>query len=255
MSLVFIAANKYTRNAVTASGGFFLDCTVSIQHNFENAVTEYAVEEGVAISDHVQVKNNRFTVNGVYQRKSPLNKFNNDLLPFEDRVQQAYNFLKRIRDTGETITLVSKFEVYENCVVESFNFDSNVANESVLEFSISFVQIRFASTESVNIVDVTRVTPPKQDDAAVTTDEGKKQTFATCTKALELFWEGHPDYSAGNIIYRNLKDKQEAATKARNERFVAKEKRLTEIRQFNQARQQEIDKRYRELEKKLLGGG
>lgn len=206
MSLVFIAANKYTRNAVTASGGFFLDCTVSIQHNFENAVTEYAVEEGVAISDHVQVKNNRFTVNGVYQRKSPLNKFNNDLLPFEDRVQQAYNFLKRIRDTGETITLVSKFEVYENCVVESFNFDSNVANESVLEFSISFVQIRFASTESVNIIDVTRVTPPKQDDAAVTTDEGKQQTQSTDKNGFKLYLTSNPVYAFSYITYKSLTD-------------------------------------------------
>lgn len=249
MSLVFIAANKYTRNAVTASGGFFLDCTVSIQHNFENAVTEYAVEEGVAISDHVQVKNNRFTVNGVYQRKSPLNKFNNDLLPFEDRVQQAYNFLKRIRDTGETITLVSKFEVYENCVVESFNFDSNVANESVLEFSISFVQIRFASTESVNIIDVTRVTPPKQDDAAVTTDEGKQQTESVTRGWIKPFLSYNSDYALGAVEFKYTSEtgptfKLISGSEARLKKEAERKAQLDAIK-----------KQYTKLQDSLIGGG
>lgn len=176
MSITFIVANKFAAgNTEIAGEKYFADCTVSISHDFSNSVTEHPVETGVSFSDHVQLKNNRFSVSGIFGQYG-LNDYQADTLTRgSERIQQAYKFLRRLRDDRLTFTLVSKYETYPDCVVESLTIPVNADGSNSLYFDMSIVQIRKATTESVNLV-ISNVIDSKKDGASGTTNGGKKST-------------------------------------------------------------------------------
>ena len=175
--ITFIVANKRSNSSVDGVAGskYFTDCTVDIQHEFANTVTEHPVETGESFSDHVQRRNNRFTVNGVFS-EIPLRGYQGDTLPIQERVKAAYDFLKRLRDERLKFTLVSKYESYQDCVVENLSIPTTAENSSSLFFTLSIVQIRTAKTTLVNIVQVDNVRDDKKDDASKNGSSGKKNT-------------------------------------------------------------------------------
>lgn len=177
MSITFIVANKFAAgNTEIAGEKYFADCTVNISHDFSNSVTEHPVETGVSFSDHVQLKNNRFSVSGIFGQYG-LNDYQADTLTRgSERIQQAYKFLRRLRDERLTFTLVSKYETYSDCVVESLNIPVNAEGSNSLYFDMSVVQIRKATTESVNLVVNPKSVIDAKKDAASSTANGGKQS-------------------------------------------------------------------------------
>lgn len=186
MSIVFVVANKNKNAGVEVVGSkFFTDSTISISHSFQNSVTEHPVEQGVSFSDHVQIKNNRFTVSGVFGDFS-LNRYAGDNLTFGiGRVQEAYDFLKKLRDNKTTFTLVSKYDTYPNCVIESLELPIDAQSTSSLYFNIGVVQIRTAKTELVNLVKIENVVESKKDDASGQSNGGKKSNAPAGSSTLD----------------------------------------------------------------------
>ncbi len=190
MSVTFIVANKFAAgNTEIAGEKYFTDCTVSISHNFSNSVTEHPVETGVSFSDHIQVQNNKFTVSGIFGQYG-LNDYQADTLSRGlERIQQAYKFLRRLRDERLTFTLVSKYETYSDCVIESLSIPVSVESSNSLYFDINVIQIRKANTESVNlVVNPKSVADAKKDAASGTTNGGKSGSKETTKlEALSQF--------------------------------------------------------------------
>lgn len=184
--ITFIVANKFKAGVSEIAGEkYFADCTVSISHDFSNTVTEHPVETGVSFSDHVQLKNNRFTVSGIFGQYG-INDFQADTLTrTADRIPQAYSFLRKLRDERLTFTLVSKYETYSDCVVESLSIPANPESSNSLYFDITIVQIRKATTETVNLISAVRVVDGKKDAASSTTNGGKT-TSGTPSVAASL---------------------------------------------------------------------
>lgn len=179
MSFTIIVANKLANSGVgetIAGDKVFTDCTVSISHTFANSVTEHPVETGVSFSDHVQNQNNRFSVTGIFSNVQ-LTKYAGDQLPyFNERVKAAYTFLKQLRDSRQSFTLVSMYDSYPDCVIESLDIPVSVESATSLYFTMNVVQIRRASTELTNIVQVDNVADFKKDDAAKGSNSGKGQS-------------------------------------------------------------------------------
>lgn len=197
--ITFIVANKFKAGVSEIAGEkYFADCTVSISHDFANTVTEHPVETGVSFSDHVQLKNNRFTVSGIFGQYG-INDFQADTLTrTADRIPQAYAFLRKLRDERVTFTLVSKYETYYDCVVESLSIPANPESSNSLYFDLTIVQIRKATTETVNLISATRVIDGKKDAASSTENGGKKPSgifvrtvdaAASSPDALSSFWD------------------------------------------------------------------
>lgn len=187
MSVTFIVANKFAAgNTEIAGEKYFTDCTVSISHNFSNSVTEHPVETGVSFSDHIQVQNNKFTVSGIFGQYG-LNDYQADTLSRGlERIQQAYKFLRRLRDERLTFTLVSKYETYPDCVIESLNIPVSVESSNSLYFDINVIQIRKANTESVNLVINPKSVAAAKKDAASGTANGGKSGNKETTKLEAL---------------------------------------------------------------------
>jgi ribosome-associated toxin RatA of RatAB toxin-antitoxin module len=156
MSVVFIAMNKKATYNLPDSVLLFPDCTTSLDHTFENDVTEHAVELSGSFTDHVQVKNNQFSISGVYS-ENPFNKNVSDSIPFADRLQQAYNFLLDLRNSRRLFTVVSKYASYPNCVIKRLSIPISPDTGNQLVFNMDVTQVRIATSENIRIANVENI--------------------------------------------------------------------------------------------------
>lgn len=172
--VVFITAKKKANKGFEADVKGFTDCTTSISHTFANDISELPIENGESVTDHIQKKNNKFTVEGRYDRFS-LSPYDEDVVGQEDRLNKAYNFLLGLRDDRTVFTLITNLDVYENCAVASLTFNTTPETSGTLSFSMEVTQIRSAKVERVTIVQVAKVTEEKKLDAAANISTGKKK--------------------------------------------------------------------------------
>lgn len=192
--LVFIVANKrsFTGNDATASvagrTALFPDCTVSISHKWDNDVTEHPIERGAAVSDHVSQKNAVFEISGIFNQYS-LQKYNGNVVETGQKIQDAYDYLLTLRNTGVPFTLVSKYSTYNDCVVKSLEIPvAPTDGNNTLIFSMTAHQIRQVSSEQVRIAQIENVSIPYQDTASSKTSEGSKQKQPERIEVVQGDW-------------------------------------------------------------------
>jgi hypothetical protein len=105
-----------------------------------------------------------------------------------NRCYDAYSELSRIREEGESITVVTAFANETNMVIESIevsDINSALDTEGVLRvnsisISITAVQITVVSTESVEVEPL-----PKTNNGKAKSDKGKKSTSETTGAASD----------------------------------------------------------------------
>jgi hypothetical protein len=182
-----IVANKKNQSG-EAGIKYYPDCTTSISHNFTNEVTEYPVENGVSISDHVQAKNKTFSFSAIYNQHN-LNVWLDDKVSREDRINDAYQNLLSLYNSKAVFTFVSRYDSYDNCVITNLTIPVAPDDGNTLMFTAEIKQLRTASTEQVTLVQVDNVITSKKDDATSSSSSGKKKTersaLEALTKALE----------------------------------------------------------------------
>lgn len=191
-SIVFIVANKKKGGASVEGMKYFPDCTVSISHTFDNDVTEHAVEQGGQFSDHVQVKNNMFSVSGIYNAKG-IDIYAGDTIGQQSRVEDAYSFLKSLRDDKKLFTLISKYDSYNNCTIKSLRFPVAPTDGNTLIFEMDVTQIRPAKVDVVTLVATTLIADSKKDDASKVTNSGKSTTNTVTGEDLQSIFAGIDD--------------------------------------------------------------
>ena len=101
------------------------DAVPSIGIKRQAEVTSYPVESGAEVSDHVQIKNNTFKLSGVIT-ETPV-RLEKDLLYSAGvngtRISQAIQYLDKIFDSRQPITLVTEHKVYENVILSGISYD------------------------------------------------------------------------------------------------------------------------------------
>ena len=115
-------------------------------------ITSYPVESGAEVSDHVQIKNNTFKLSGIIT-ETPV-RLEKDLLYSAGvngtRISQAIQYLDKIFDSRQPITLVTEHKVYENVILSGISYDYK--SEFAMQFDLEFEQIRLVSTATVNVI-------------------------------------------------------------------------------------------------------
>ncbi|HDX9118484.1 hypothetical protein UXO19_21795 [Enterobacter hormaechei] len=115
-------------------------------------ITSYPVESGAEVSDHVQIKNNTFKLSGVIT-ETPV-RLEKDLLYSAGvngtRISQAIQYLDKIFDSRQPITLVTEHKVYENVILSGISYDYK--SEFAMQFDLEFEQVRLVSTATVNVI-------------------------------------------------------------------------------------------------------
>ncbi|ENZ8140832.1 phage baseplate protein [Klebsiella aerogenes] len=115
-------------------------------------ITSYPVESGAEVSDHVQIKNNTFKLSGIIT-ETPV-RLEKDLLYSAGvngtRISQAIEYLDKIFDGRQPITLVTEHKVFENVILSGISYDYK--SEFAMQFDLEFEQIRLVSKAEVNVI-------------------------------------------------------------------------------------------------------
>lgn len=172
-----------------------LDATISTNINLRNKVTSHPVEDRASISDHAFNENVQIEVVAVATNtpvpskvKTDNNILTNTGSEFDpSRVKRAYDILRRWYKERTPITLVSDVESFQNCVITDLKVPRSVEWANAVQFSISFEQIRVASTRQALLL----VAEPQRAESTPETKEQGKQVQINTT-AFGLIGGGGP---------------------------------------------------------------
>lgn len=125
--------------------GIFLDATVSEDHHYVSRATQFPLENGSVITDHVINDPDTLSLSGIVS-DTPLSF----LSPF-NRSIDAYNRLVRIHDLKERVTVVTGIKIYENMIMTSLSVPRNVETGQSLNFVMEFQRILVDGAVQLNL--------------------------------------------------------------------------------------------------------
>lgn len=142
MVLSLLFGRKYAQSNI---GGIFLDATLSEDHQYNSRVTNYPVEDGRIISDHIINEPETLQITGIVS-DTPLSI----LAPF-NRSVDAFNRLVRIHTNKERITVVTGIKVYTDMVMTSLQVPRNLTTGQSLTFVIDLQKIFLETSVRLNL--------------------------------------------------------------------------------------------------------
>jgi hypothetical protein len=141
MVLSILYGQKY---AETQVGTVTFDSAVSETHRFSSTVTQYPVENGTIVSDHILKKPDSIILSGVVT-DSPLNIFS-----FYNRSIDAFNRLVQLHEKREVFTVVTGIKIYNNMTITSLNVPRALKTGQSLKFDIELQRIIYSSNPQYN---------------------------------------------------------------------------------------------------------
>lgn len=137
MVLSLLFGKKYARTDVA---GVVIDAVLSEDHFYNSRVTNYPVEDGRIISDHIINEPETLQITGVVS-DTPLSF----LAPF-NRSINAFQRLVEIHNRKELITVVTGIKVYVNMAITSLQVPRNVQSGQSLTFTMDFQKVNLDSS-------------------------------------------------------------------------------------------------------------
>ena len=120
----------------------------------EADVTSFPVESGSDVSDHVQIKNNRFKLSGIIT-ETPIRLMRDQLYSAGvngARISQAIEYLDQIFESRQPIVLLTEHRTFENVILQGYSYDYK--SEFAMQFDLEFEQIRLVSKATTNAIAV-----------------------------------------------------------------------------------------------------
>jgi len=129
------------------------DLVLSEDHTLPNEVTVYNIEDGSIITDNIRLALRTgslvgFVTNFSVRRATSL--FSNYPFP-KNRAQEAFDALKRIRDSRQLVTLVTNLEIYNDVAITGISAGRSSDDGESQSFSISFQEARVVQLRTVAI--------------------------------------------------------------------------------------------------------
>ena len=131
----------------TMIGALQLDALISEQTSLSNGVTQYAVEEGAPVSDHISSEAEKLTIEGVVTGAS-VSLFG---VHGRSKMIEAKEALRVINEQRQPITVITGLDVYPNFAMESCDISRSADDGEKLHISISLTKIRKAKTREADI--------------------------------------------------------------------------------------------------------
>src|SRR5438132_10006682 len=155
-----------------------LDAAIAEMHSGANEITDHPVEDGADITDHVRVKPDTVTIEGIISNTPVVAssaRFEGGLETSEQngvlvvsgvgadtldeaRADSAYQQLLKIKEDRLPVVIITSLRQYERMVLERLNVPRDARTGSALRFSATFRQVRTVASERV------KVTLPKARD-------------------------------------------------------------------------------------------
>lgn len=137
-------------------GGLFFDAWLRLQHTSSLTITQHPVESGAAITDHSFSNPLRFSFEiGVSDCAT-------SVIPGpyagSSRSIRAFNALRAKQDTRQLLKLVTKYNTFENILIESMDVFDDFTTKNALKATVNLVQVIFVNTLSVLVSATPQVT-------------------------------------------------------------------------------------------------
>lgn len=132
MVLSLLFGKKYEKGNV---GGVELDVTLRETHSYTSRVTNYPIEEGSTLSDHIINEPTIVVLEGTVT-DTPL-----AILPFFNRSIDAFNRLIEIHQKRESIIVVTGLKKYPNMVITNLDIPRDIRTGQSLTFTIELKEI------------------------------------------------------------------------------------------------------------------
>lgn len=153
----------------TASiAGLNLDASVKEEHGAELDVTEFPVEQGVAITDHARPKPRELTIEGVVSN-TPINTTQTrsatttagtivqttnqtvDVRGQPGYAEGAYQILLDLYTNPQLVTVVTQLETYTDMVMVSLKVPRDAQVGDVLKFTAKFRNVRLVTNSTTMV--------------------------------------------------------------------------------------------------------
>lgn len=170
-----------------------LDASLNEVHTMPSKVTQFPIETGATITDHVTNEPVKVSITGFVS--------NNPILPSDQRAQidlgnlppplrraQAALFdLKRIRGKRLPVSIVTGLDNYSDMVMSTLTINRNSSVGDALEFTAEFVQVQFVSSASIpaSFLNSSVKHNAKSVDAGKRTPKGATGSFAQKSSILK----------------------------------------------------------------------
>ena len=140
-TLFFKANRKYSVGTIT------LDLLLSENHNFSSTITQFNIEDGADITDHI--RRNIFQ-GGLTGRVSNFSLTQEGLLV--NRAQEAYDALKQIWQEGQLIDISIIYDIFQNVGISNIGIPRSPGLGEAIEFDISFQEVNIVQLQEILIV-------------------------------------------------------------------------------------------------------
>lgn len=137
-SLLF---GKRAKGSITigSDGSISIDCRTSEKHSFSSKTTDYPVENGSSMTDHVIANPYQIGVDGIVSN-TPLDETESFTGNGTRRSDEAYELLVNAVDNGTSVVLSTSLAVYIG-IITQFDSTKDVSSGEGLPFSITFREV------------------------------------------------------------------------------------------------------------------
>lgn len=130
-----------------------LDARVSSTYRFASEITEYPVESGATVTDHVHQRPTEITIEGMVS-DSPVNELptylglrgDNETRPAALRSQSAFDTLFLVQKNAIPLTVVTEYMTFDDMIIESLEIPKSPDRGEAIWFSLTLKKITTVDT-------------------------------------------------------------------------------------------------------------
>ncbi len=182
---IFLTPTDVLVDEGTRAPTFTMDMVSEFKPTFPSQLTKYRLSDKSQITNH-RVRNNATFVLSGYVSSRPLLKYENNLVGYDnlqERPVLAYSLVKKWEKLGTELTIVNKFDVYNNCIITNLSPIQSSGGDILINFQLE--QARRVSYKRVNLVQYMQ--PSKQKDASPSHRESTKSKDVTNSRHIDKY--------------------------------------------------------------------
>lgn len=135
------------------------DALLDEQAEFKSDVTQYEVEEGSPVSDHIRNLSDEIRFTGIISNAWLYAETSGDTgqsggadgNEVAERLQPVFDKLRKLHTDKQTVSVYTRFATYSDMALRSCVIPRNAGDGGVLNFTLEFVKIRKVDTQSVDV--------------------------------------------------------------------------------------------------------
>ena len=122
-------------------------------HEWKNDVTQFPVEIGSQITDHIQPLPDFISVTGIISNSAIGVDALSSQEGGEDRCQTAFDLLRKFHDDRQLLTVYTRYKVYTDMALKSCNIPRDSSVGDSIKFKLEFDHVRMVDTKTVDVPD------------------------------------------------------------------------------------------------------